>query len=268
MTSESQNVPFQHIFSLRESSFAATIRGLHVTYDGSAVGNNHFCLRVEELDFTAGRIHSLYGTNGCGKTTLLRVLAGLVKPNGGLVEWRPSFPKAGADQVLVMSAGPMPHWTVRDNITRPMLVQGTGKDVANERCTMLIDLLGLKGYSNRYAHQLSAGQQQRTVLARALGLAPSILLLDEIMSAQSEYWSARIAEILRAYVDSGRVVVLVSHDPEWVRAYADRVTHLVSDSTDAVSTTHFFVGYDGSVRNWGEYRESRIREAHEQSTGN
>jgi ABC-type sulfate/molybdate transport systems ATPase subunit len=157
----------------------------------------------------------------------------------------------------------MPHWTVSENVTLPMLNHGIERQTAANRAKILIQLLGLQGFENRYAHQLSAGQQQRTVLARALSICPKILLLDEIMSGQSEYWSARIAEILRFYAMTGRMVVIVSHDPEWVIACADRVTNIVSDTTDAVSTTQFFVGYDGAVQNWQSFRESRFRKFHE-----
>lgn len=120
-------------------------------------------------------------------------------PKEGFVTWSPFEPKPGLDQVLVTQAGPMPHWSVLGNITLPMLNQGIPKPVAADRANALIELLGLQGFEGRFAHQLSVGQQQRTVLARALSIAPKILFLDEIMSGQSEYWSARIAEILCAF---------------------------------------------------------------------
>jgi ABC-type nitrate/sulfonate/bicarbonate transport system ATPase subunit len=268
MVAEIERDLLAQLFHPVETPFTVKLGEILLSYQSAAKGNNHFSLRVANVEFRAGHIHCLFGTNGCGKSSLLRMLARLHTPQGGFVDWSPDEPRPGVDQVLVTQAGPMPHWSVMENITLPMLNQGIEKQAATERAKTLIDLLGLQGFEDRYAHQLSAGQQQRTVLARALSIAPKSLLLDEIMSGQSEYWSARIAEILRFYASTGRMVVIVSHDPEWVLACANRVTNIVSDTTDAVSTTQFFIGYDGVVQNWQSFRETRIRKFHEQSLGN
>ena len=263
MAAEIKKDLLAQLFQPVEKPFAVNMEDLLLSYQAGDRSNNHFSLRVSSVEIQARQIHCFYGTNGCGKTTLLRTLAGLQFPREGSAAWFPSKPRLGLDQVLVTQTGPMPHWTVGENVTLPMLNQGIEKQTAADRANVLIQLLGLQGFENRYAHQLSAGQQQRTVLARALSICPKILLLDEIMSGQSEYWSARIAEILRFYAMTGRMVVIVSHDPEWVIACADRVTNIVSDTTDAVSTTQFFVGYDGAVQNWQSFRESRFRKFHE-----
>ncbi len=248
--------------------YSVTIRDVLLAYHHTQ-GSNHFSLHIPYLGAHAGSIRCVYGTNGCGKTTLLRTLAGVIKPQEGSVIWSPdSVPRLGADLVLVTQAGPMPHWSVRENITAPMHNQGLSSTTVEDRATTLIDLLGLQGLDNRYAHQLSAGQQQRTVLARALSVTPKVLLLDEIMSGQSEYWAARIGEILRQYASRGGTLVIVSHDPEWVMTYADTVCHIVSDHTDAVSTTRFYVGYDGPANQWYVYRERRYGKQNEKGAGN
>jgi ABC-type nitrate/sulfonate/bicarbonate transport system ATPase subunit len=259
MVAEIKKDLLARLFQPVEAPFAVKVGNILLSYQTVAKGNNHFSLRVSNVEIQSRQVHCIYGTNGCGKTTLLRTLAGLQFPQEGFVTWSPFEPLPGLNQVLVTQAGPMPHWSVRENIILPMLNQSIEGQTAAERTIALIQLLGLEGFESRYAHQLSAGQQQRTVLARALSIAPKILFLDEIMSGQSEYWSARIAQILRFYVSTGRMVVIVSHDPEWVLACADRVTNIVSDSTDAVSTTRFFVGYDGIVQNWQAFRETRFR---------
>jgi polar amino acid transport system ATP-binding protein len=147
------------------------------------------------------------------------------------------------------------------NICEPQLEMGISREQAESKARSVIELLGLIGLEDRYAHQLSAGQQQRTVLARAFALSPKILMLDEIMSGQSEYWAGRIAGILRLFSKQGGMVVMVSHDPEWVMAHANRVTHIVSELGDAVSSTHFFCGYDGDGKDWPEYRQKRLLQA-------
>lgn len=164
----------------------------------------------------------------------------------------------GSELIFVSQAPPWPHLTVLSNLVDPQVNAGRGRQMAEENARLLMQLLGLVGLESRYGHQLSAGQQQRTVLARALALAPRILLLDEVMSGQSEYWSARVAEVLAEFVATGRLVVMICHDPDWVAQYADRVSHIVSEHGDAVSSTSFFFGYDGDKDGWKAYRTLRI----------
>lgn len=228
--------------------------------------NGSFALSVDQLRIQGGTIHCIYGTNGCGKTSLLRLLSGLIASQEGTVAWEHlSAPIPGKDYILVTQAGPLPHWTVWQNILEPQFDHGVAKDEAERKAKAFMGLLGLQGLEDRYAHQLSAGQQQRTVIARALALSPKILLLDEIMSGQSEYWAERIGAILRSFVNLGGMVIMVSHDPEWVMLNADRVTHITSGHDDAISSTHFSCGYDGDQKGWETFRESRFNALLEES---
>jgi len=234
------------------------LRGVNISYS-QGNSNGGFSLDINQLSIVGGTIHCIYGTNGCGKTSILRLLAGLMPVSQGSVNWQNlESPKPGRDYILVTQAGPVPHWTVHENITEPQIDNSIPLKDAELRTRHVIELLGLQNLENRYAHQLSAGQQQRTVLARALALSPKILLLDEIMSGQSEYWAERIAELLRQFVSMKGLVIMVSHDPEWVMVNADRVTHIVSGHGDAVSATHFFCGYDGDGKDWLAFREARF----------
>lgn len=250
------NIP-NGFFARVEEPFSVALENVRLSYSNSTA-NNSFSLSVRGLHIESRTIHCVYGTNGCGKTTLLRFAAGLVAAREGRMSWRGiASPRPGTDHILVTQAGPMPHWSVWQNVCAPMLNQGRPKEQAEERAATLLELLGLAGLEKRYPHQLSAGQQQRTVLARALSIASKILLLDEIMSGQSEYWAGRIALILKEFASIGGMVIMVSHDPEWVAAYANRVTHIVSDLGDAVSSTHFFAGFDGDVEGWMTFRRAR-----------
>lgn len=220
-----------------------------------------FSLEVDGLEFVSGKVQCLFGTNGCGKTTLLKSMTGMLRPQAGAVLWNgiPAPPRLGRGVSLVLQAGMWPHWSVERNVIEPVLEAGMKGDEAVHRAALFISSLGLTGFENRRAHRLSAGQQQRVVLARALALSPDCLLLDEVMSAQSEYWARKIAELLRDFVTSGRLLILVSHDPEWVAAFGDTVTHLISDFGDDVAATRFYTGFHGDVAGWGRFREDRLR---------
>lgn len=254
-------IPFDsRLFKPIDSPPSIDIRAVTLSYV-KKTENGWFSLNIDNLRFEAGNIHCIYGTNGCGKTSLLRFLSGMLPMGYSNVSWRnlsqPPIP--GREHVFVTQAGPWPHWTVWRNICEPQQELGLSGAQVQAKTRLVVDLLGLQGLEDRYAHQLSAGQQQRTVLARALALSPKILLLDEIMSGQSEFWAERIAQILRKYVKIGGLIVVVSHDPEWVSYHADRVTHIISKHGDAVSSTEFFCGFDGGVKEWLKFREERLR---------
>lgn len=260
------NAVDSELFSKVVPSLSVELREVKLSYSGHNA-NGSFALHVERLLIEGGAIHCIYGTNGCGKTSLLKIIARVTPLRDCFVQWSGiQEPVPGKDYVLVTQAGPWPHWSVWQNVCEPLLEAGVYREHAETRARVVIELLGLSGLEDRYAHQLSAGQQQRTVLARAFALSPKILMLDEIMSGQSEYWAERIAGMLRSFSRQGGMVIMVSHDPEWVMAHADRVTHIVSELGDAVSSTHFFCGYDGDGKGWPEFRQRRLEQAKGGST--
>ena len=247
------------IFSAVSPLPSVELLGVRLSYTGANVDGS-FLLQIDQLQINGGKIHCIYGTNGCGKTSLLKLLSGAIPLSEGRINWENiSKPKPGKDFVLVSQAGPWPHWSVWKNIYEPQIELGISRNEAKQKTGDIINVMGLQGLESRHAHQLSAGQQQRTVLARALVLSPKILLLDEVLSGQSEYWAERIASILDEFVGLGGMAIIVSHDPEWVMMNAGHITHIVSDQSDEVSSAHFFCGYDGRSKDWPTFREKRLK---------
>lgn len=233
------------------------VRGLKFSYHGS---NRDFRLVVPSLTLRSGELISLYGPNGSGKTTLLRLLVGALRPGAGTISWscdgRSLLPRIGQHVVLTNGATPFPHFTVEENI-RHVANGAQGRRIVDMR--NLLEEWGLLELRSRFPHQLSVGQAQRVVLARALSVDASAYLLDEIESAQSESWARRVGEALRGLAARGRMVVVISHDPTWIVSHCDRVLELSgnganagkADSVDG-SGVHvaFGVGYSGPVSTW------------------
>lgn len=219
-------------------------------------GASTFELAVGSLDLKPGVVVALYGPNGSGKTTLLRLLGGACRPTRGTVTWsrggkRLEQLRLGADLVITNSAGPFPHWTVRENLSR---AYPTGR-LDETQLRALSAEWGLETLLHRRSHELSAGQQQRVVLARALAVGATVYLLDEITSAQSESWAMRIGLALKELASRGCTLLVVSHDPMWVSAYADRVIELGAENGHGSTASHprassFQIVLDDEASNW------------------
>src|SRR6476469_5311862 len=145
---------------------------------------------LDELDLTLapGELVALLGPSGCGKTTALRIVAGLDNATDGQVlvggkdVSRVSANKR--DMGMVFQAYSLfPHMTTRQNVEFGLKLRRVDSAKRKKRAMEMLDMVGLDTQSERYAHQLSGGQQQRVALARALAFEPSVLLLDEPLSA-------------------------------------------------------------------------------------
>ncbi len=181
------------------------------------------------LDIDPGEMVVLLGPSGCGKTTALRILAGLDRADEGEVrvggEDISRVPANKRDMGMVFQAYSLfPHMTVRDNVAFGLRLRGQDRARRLARCREMLDLVGLSQFEDRYAHQLSGGQQQRVALARALAVEPSVLLLDEPLSALDAKVRVQLREeIRRVQVDVGTTTLFVTHDQEEALAVADRV---------------------------------------------
>jgi iron(III) transport system ATP-binding protein len=145
------------------------------------------------LDIEAGEFFTLLGSSGCGKTTTLRMVGGLEKPDGGEIhlggrclvssEKRLFIKPEKRDMGMVFQSYALwPHMTVSENVSYPLKLRGIKGRDAEKKVADVLGLVGLAGLEERPAPALSGGQQQRVALARALVFSPKVLLLDESVS--------------------------------------------------------------------------------------
>ena len=208
----------------------ATERGLAVELsDLTRVYGSVRALDGLTLHLAPGELVALLGPSGCGKTTALRILAGLDTATSGTVSVGGKdltrVPANKRDMGMVFQAYSLfPHMTVIDNVGFGLKMRGSDGAARRGRAGDMLDLVGLGEHADRYAHQLSGGQQQRVALARALAIEPSVLLLDEPLSALDAKVRVQLRdEIRRVQIEVGTTTLFVTHDQEEALAVADRV---------------------------------------------
>lgn len=200
---------------------AVHLNGLRRTF-GTVHALDNLDLSIEPGEFIA-----LLGPSGCGKTTALRVLAGLEDADSGQVlvggKDVTALPANRRDMGMVFQAYSLfPHLTALANVSFGLSLRGRAKSASRAR--EMLELVGISAFADRYPHQLSGGQQQRVALARALAIEPSVLLLDEPLSALDAKVRVQLRdEIRRIQTEVGTTTLFVTHDQEEALAVADRV---------------------------------------------
>jgi iron(III) transport system ATP-binding protein len=200
------------------------LEGVTKTYD-AVTAVDHVSVSV-----TQRQLLVLLGSSGCGKTTTLRLVAGLERPNTGAVylEGRPVADDAHWVQpedrhigMVFQDYALFPHLSVRQNIEFALLRRDRDK---RKRVREMLSLVGLDGLGERFPHQLSGGQQQRVALARALAPAPSVVLLDEPFSnLDAALRKTMREEVRRILHEANATAIFVTHDQEEAMSLADRV---------------------------------------------
>ena len=181
------------------------------------------------LTLHPGELVTLLGPSGCGKTTALRLLAGLEDADAGRIvvggKDVTSVPANKRDMGMVFQAYSLfPHMTARQNVAFGLRLRKIDDAERKRRAGEMLELVGLAVQADRYAHQMSGGQQQRVALARALAIRPTVLLLDEPLSALDAKVRAQLRdEIRRVQLEVGISTLFVTHDQEEALAISDRV---------------------------------------------
>lgn len=201
-------------------------------------------LKNISLSIYKGELFSLLGKSGCGKTTLLRVLAGFEKPTSGRIlidgvdvtDWPPY--KRPVNMVF-QSYALFPHMSVEQNIAFGLKQEGLGKNAINERVKESLNLVQLSGYENRKPAQLSGGQKQRVALARSLAKRPKLLLLDEPMAALDKKLREQTQfELVNIQEKIGITFILVTHDQEEAMTMSTRMAILDEGKIRQVGVPH------------------------------
>jgi putative spermidine/putrescine transport system ATP-binding protein len=210
----------------------------HITkHYGSLCALDQLC-----LDILAGELVVLLGSSGCGKTTLLRSVAGLERPDQGqvLIEGQDVTALATRHRPIGMvfqSYALFPHMTVRQNIAFPLMARQKPAHHRSSRVEELLELVHLGPQGDRFPSQLSGGQQQRASLARALAASPQVLLLDEPLSALDALVRQQLREEIRRIQKTLQITTLfVTHDQAEAMAIADRVAVMRQGRIDQIAT--------------------------------
>jgi NitT/TauT family transport system ATP-binding protein len=194
-------------------------------------------LVLEKIDFSLreGEIVTMLGKSGAGKSTFLRILAGLIAPSGGQLEYR-GQPVTGPVQGVAMvfqSSALFPWLTVLGNVELGLEAQGVPAAERRRRAVDAIDLIGLDGFENAYPKELSGGMRQRVGFARALVMNPDILLLDEPFSQLDVLTAETLRNDLLELWMQRRIptkgILMVSHNIEEAVELADRILIVSSD---------------------------------------
>jgi iron(III) transport system ATP-binding protein len=203
------------------------IRALSVRYAPSAPA----VLDELSLVLAQGEIGCVVGSSGCGKTTLLRAIAGFVPVSTGTIDVGGQRVAGDGAEVPTERRGIglvfqdyalFPHLRIDENVAFGLRALPRGE--RGERVRRLLELVGLQSHARRYPHELSGGQQQRVALARALAPSPKLLLMDEPFSNLDVELRARLgAEVRQILKESGTSAILVTHDQQEAFAIADRV---------------------------------------------
>ena len=179
-----------------------------------------------DLEVQPGAIHCLVGRSGCGKTTLLKLAAGLLVPDAGEVVFRGRrHDAAGPDIGFVFQSPNLLEWLrVIDNVLLPVSLHHRPTAQERTQAQQLLEQLGLGAHAQKYPRQLSGGQQSRVALARALILQPALLLLDEPFAALDAITREELqADLLQMGRARGTSVLFVTHDVTEAVFLADRV---------------------------------------------
>ena len=179
-------------------------------------------LYIEDLKIESGLVHGLVGPNGCGKTTLLKLIMGITQPDSGSIDYEGL---AMTDMTMMNQRPYLMHASVYDNIVYPLKIRGEridGKEVET-----LMERVGLLDLKDQYAGSLSSGERQKLSFLRAVVFRPKMVLMDETLSNLDQESEALFKEIImERHREDGSTWLIVSHQWDEMNDLFDKVHHM------------------------------------------
>lgn len=218
-----------------ESEIAVRTSGLVKSYGRG----DSLVQALKGVDFEArcGELMMIVGPSGCGKTTLLSVICGTLRYDGGdAFVFGKDLAKMRGYQItafrgrnigfIFQQFNLIPTWSALENVSVPMLLNGVGRGIAEKKAKALLEEVGLQDKLRAHPSQLSGGQQQRVAIARALVHEPRLLICDEPTAALDAASGRRILELLKMHAcRPDRCVIVVTHDSR-IFSFADRMAEM------------------------------------------
>lgn len=221
-----------------DNDIAVDIANVSKVYVGASVP----ALDNVSLSIKRGEFFSLLGPSGCGKTSLLRIIGGFEKLSGGRVlidgaDVGDAPPYARSTNMIFQHLALFPHMNVFENVAFGLRRKKFSETAINEQVARVLALVQLEDYGQRMTHQLSGGQRQRVAMARAMVNQPSVLLLDEPLSALDLQLRIQMqSEIRRLHKSTGRTFIYVTHDQGEAMSMSDRIGVMQSGKIQQLGT--------------------------------
>lgn len=196
--------------------------------------SNKKILKSINLKVQDGEFISLLGASGCGKSTMLKTIAGIINQSQGSIllggKVADKIPPHKRKTVIVFQDFRLfPHMTVAENISFPLKMMGTNKTKCRTKAIDLLEKVQLNGYEDRRVDEMSGGQMQRVALARALAAEPTVLLLDEPFSSLDVNLRKDMRELVLELQKEFKITtILVTHDQEEALTMSDRIAFMNS----------------------------------------
>ncbi|MCL2126824.1 MAG: ABC transporter ATP-binding protein [Treponema sp.] len=221
------------------------MKGSDVVIGGvSKTFNNFRALNNVSLEIKKGEFFSLLGPSGCGKTTLLRIIAGFEYPDSGTVTFDgkdvlPQPPDRRQANTVFQSYALFPHLTVFENVAFSLRLKKAEKSEIEKKTGEYLRLVQLEGHAHKKPNMLSGGQKQRVAIARALINEPSVLLLDEPLSAlDAKLRQHMLIELDQIHDKIGITFIYVTHDQQEALSVSDRLAVMNQGNVLQVGTPH------------------------------